>query len=384
MKKGFDVLAATAALLLGALTHVAPLPAQAIEVPFEPARWTIDAPRAEFVEHLGRRSLRLGGGSAFLKDAQLQDGTIEVDVSGPPSGFAFLVFRATTPKDHEDVYLRMGLSGSSDALQYMPTFGGEGSWQLYHGAGYNASVVFDPATWTHLRVEVEGRRATVFVGDATDPALVVAELKGVGGAGAIGVLEGSTFGIPAGVFFSNFHYSPRPPVAATSVAAAPTTRPGVIRAWELSPSVSVTRSTTDSLPSALLPAVARTGRRDWLPVQAEPDGLLNIARYRVMAGSRSLVVARTVIHADHNEVRRLVFGYSDDLTIFLNGRPLFAARNGLSARYSTDFGLMTPDDAVYLPLRPGENELLFAVAESFGGWGLEARLDSPPVAMRTQ
>jgi hypothetical protein len=39
---------------------------------------------------------------------------------------------------------------------------------------------------------------------------------------------------------------------------------------------------------------------------------------------------------------------------------------------------------VYLPLRPGENELLFAVAEAFGGWGLEARLDQPPVAMRTR
>jgi len=45
---------------------------------------------------------------------------------------------------------------------------------------------------------------------------------------------------------------------------------------------------------------------------------------------------------------------------------------------------MTPDDAVYLPLRPGENELLFAVAEAFGGWGLEARLDQPSVNTTTQ
>jgi hypothetical protein len=384
MKRGFDALAATAGLLVGALMHAAPLTAQAIEVPFEPSRWTLDAPRAEFVDHLSRRSLHLGGGSAFLKDVQFQDGTIEVDVSGPPSGFAFLMFRATTPKDREDVYLRMGLSGTPDAIQYMPTYGGEGSWQLYHGPPYTASVVFDAATWTHLRVEVEGRRATVFVGDAVAPALVVAELKGVGGPGAIGVLEGSTFGVPAGLFFSNFRYTPRSPVATSLTASAPDTRPGVIRDWTLSPAVSIARSSTDSLPSASLPAVARTDRRAWLPVQAEPNGLLNIARYRAMAGPLSLVVARTVIHADRNEVRRLVFGYSDDVTIFLNGRPLFAARNGLSARYSTDFGLMTPDDAVFLPLRPGENELLFAVAETFGGWGLEARLDQPPVGMRTQ
>ena len=383
MKKQFEALI-TAALLVGALIPVEPLRAQATEVPFEPSRWTIDAPRAEFVEHLGRRSLRLGGGSAFLKDVQFQDGTIEVDVSGPPNGFAFLMFRVTTPKDHEDVYLRMGMSGTSDALQYMPMYGGEGSWQLYHGAGYNASVAFDPAVWTHLRVEVEGRRATVFVGDVAAPALVVAELKGVGGPGTIGVMAGSAVGNPTSTFFSNLRYTPRSPVAASVATAAPSSRPGVIRDWTLSPAVSVERSTTDSLPSATLPAIVRADRRGWLSVQAEPDGLLNIARYRAMAGPLSLVVARTVIHADRNEVRRLVFGYSDDVTIFLNGRPLFAARNGLSARYSTDLGLMTPDDAVYLQLRPGENELLFAVAEAFGGWGLEARLEQPPVAMRTQ
>jgi len=384
MKKGFDALAAIAALLVAALTHAAPLFAQAIEVPFEPSRWTIDAPHAEFVDYLGRRSLRLGGGSAFLKDVQFQDGTVEVDVSGPPSGFAFLMFRATTPKDHEDVYLRMALSGTPDALQYMPMYGGEGAWQLYHGPGYNAPVTFDPAKWTHLRVDVQGRRATVYVGDYAAPALVVAELKGVGGPGAIGVLDGLAPGARTGVLFSNFRYTPRAPSATSLAAATPSTRPGVIRDWTLSPAVSVERSPTDSLPSALLPAVARTDRSGWLAVQAEPDGLLNIARYRAMAGKLSLVVARTVIHADRDEMRRLVFGYSDDVTIFLNGRPLFAARNGLDARYPTDLALMTPDDAVYLQLRPGENELLFAVAESFGGWGLEARLDQPAVAMRTQ
>lgn len=375
MKKGIESVVAVAMLLAAALTHAAPLSAQAIEVPFEPSRWTVDAPRAEFVEHLGRRSLRIGGGSALLHDVRFEDGTIEVDVSGPPSGFAFLVFRATSPKDHEDVYLRMGLSGTPDALQYMPMYGGMGAWQLYHGTGYTANVTFDPATWTHLRVEVEGRRATVFVGSATVPTMV-SELKGGDGPGAIGLLEGSTFGIPAGVVFSNFRYTLRPPRAATLTAAdAPNTKPGVIRDWALSPAVAVERSPTDSLPGASLPTAVRSPRSGWLPVRAEADGLLNIAKYRAMAGPLSLVVARTVVHADRDEVRRLVFGYSDDVTIFLNGRPLFTARNGLSARYSTDFGLMTPDDAVYLPLRRGDNELLFAVAESFGGWGLVARLD---------
>jgi hypothetical protein len=37
---------------------------------------------------------------------------------------------------------------------------------------------------------------------------------------------------------------------------------------------------------------------------------------------------------------------------------------------------MTLDnDALYLPLRAGENELVIAVTEAFGGWGLAGRFE---------
>jgi hypothetical protein len=375
MKSAFGSLVAAAVLIAGTLSHAEPLSAQAIEAPFDSSRWTIDAPHAAFVEHLGRRALRLGGGSALLKGVQFQDGTIDVDVSGTTSGFAFLVFRAASANDGEDVYLRMGLSGTPDAVQYMPMFGGLGAWKLYHGPGYTASAVFDAHAWTHLRVEVEGRRANVFVGDATVPTMVVPELKGARNVGAIGVFEGTPGGSSDGVLFSNFRYTPRAPVVAPAVAA-PSTSAGVIRHWSLSGAVPLDRSTTvDSLPT-----VVRSNRTGWLSVEAEPNGVLNFARYRAMAGKRTLVVARTMIHADRAELRRLSFGYSDDVTVFLNGRPLYSGRNGYQARYPSSLGLMTSDDAVYLPLRAGDNELLFAVAEVFGGWGLTARLEPSTVA----
>jgi hypothetical protein len=378
MKNALASLAATALLLAGALSPSHSLHAQAIDVPFDSSHWTLDAPHAAFVEHLGRPSIRLGGGSALLEDVKFQDGTIEVDVSGKTSGFAFLVFRATTANDGEDVYLRMGLSGTADAVQYMPMYGGLGAWKLYHGPGYTASASFDARAWTHLRVDVEGRRATVFVGNATVPTMVVPELKGAGSIGAIGVFEGTPGGASDSVLFSNFRYTPRSPVV-TPVAAAPSTSPGVIRHWSLSPAVKVDRTATiDSLPG-----VARGRHAGWLSVDAEPNGVLNFARYRAMAGPRTLVVARTVIHADRAELRRLSFGYSDDVTLFLNGQPIFNGRNGYEARYPTSLGLMTTDDAVYLPLRGGENELLFAVSEVFGGWGLTARLE-PTAGSRTR
>ena len=378
MKNALASLASAALLLVGALAAPPALHAQAIDVPFDSSHWTLDAPHVAFVEHLGRPSLRLGGGSALLRNVQFQDGTIEVDVSGKTSGFAFLVFRASMPNDGEDVYLRMGLSGTADAVQYMPMFHGLGAWKLYHGPGYTASAVFDPHGWTHLRVDVEGRRATVFVGEATVPTMVVPELKGPRTIGAVGVFEGTPGGASDSVLFSNFRFTPRAPVV-TSTAPAPSMSAGVIRHWTLSAAVPIDRSAAiDSLPS-----VARTDRATWLSVDAEPSGILNFARYRAMAGPRTLVVARTVIHADRAELRRLSFGYSDDVTLFLNGRPLFSGRNGYQARYPSNLGLMTSDDAVYLPLHAGDNELLLAVAEVFGGWGITARLD-PMAAPRSR
>jgi len=378
MKKALASLASAVLLLAGMLSPAYVLPAQAIDVPFDSSHWTLDAPHVAFVEHLGRPSVRLGGGSALLKDVQFQDGTIEVDVSGKTSGFAFLVFRATTANDGEDVYLRMGLSGTPDAVQYMPMYGGLGAWKLYHGPGYTASAAFDAKAWTHLRVDVEGRRATVFVGDATVPTMVVPELEGARSVGAIGVFEGTPGGSSDSVLFSNFRYTPRAPVVAP-MAAAPSTNAGVIRHWSLSAAVPLDRSARiDSLP-----AIVRTDRKRWQSVDAERDGILNIARYRTMAGARTLVVARTVIHAERPELRRLDFGYSDDVTMFLNGRPLYGGRNGYQARYPSSLGLMTADDAVYLPLRAGDNELLLAVAEVFGGWGIRAQLE-PSAGSRTR
>jgi hypothetical protein len=380
---------AAAAVLAGTLPLTlpcaAPLPAQAVAgavaVPFEPSRWAVDAPRAAFVEHLGRPSLHLTSGSALLRDVRFDDGVIELDVSAPAPGpgFAFVVFRAASAADREDVYLRMGSSGAADAVQYQPTFGRTGAWQLYHGPGYTAPAVFERARWTRLRVEVAGPHARVFVGESAEPVLEVAELRRGPGAGAVGVLEG-TSGAAPGVYFSNFRYTPRPPVARVAAAARPAapaamppTTPGApsgaIRRWELSPAVATGSELLDALPAA-----ARGARRDWVAAEAEPSGLLNVARYRAKAGPRSLVLARAVVRAERDEVRRLAFGYSDDVTVFLNGRPLFAARNGFRARYPSAAGLVTPHDVVFLPLRRGENELVLAVAEEFGGWGLVAQL----------
>ena len=100
-------------------------------------------------------------------------------------------------------------------------------------------------------------------------------------------------------------------------------------------------------------------------------------RDSVMGGrvrNTKVVYARTTIHADRDGLRRMQFGYSDGMEIFLNGQPLYFGMNPQYMR--DDMGVMSwGGDAVYLPLKRGRNELVVAVTEYSGGWAFWARLD---------
>ncbi len=72
--------------------------------------------------------------------------------------------------------------------------------------------------------------------------------------------------------------------------------------------------------------------------------------------------------------RRFDLGYSDEVSVFLNGRLLFSADDSYSFDAPRRQGLITPDQAsLYLPLQAGENELTLVVTDVFGGWGVIGR-----------
>jgi hypothetical protein len=86
------------------------------------------------------------------------------------------------------------------------------------------------------------------------------------------------------------------------------------------------------------------------------------------------VVARVRIAAEVAGVRRLELGFSDAVTVFLNGRPLFHGDDSYLFEQRRD-GLIGFDQAtLYLPLVAGNNELAVIVTDHFGGWGLMGRI----------
>ncbi len=70
------------------------------------------------------------------------------------------------------------------------------------------------------------------------------------------------------------------------------------------------------------------------------------------------------------------FGYSDAAAIFLNRQPLFWGDSAYRSRNMAYGGWISFNDAVYLDLKQGFNELVVVTAEVFGGWGFQAQLES--------
>jgi len=128
-----------------------------------------------------------------------------------------------------------------------------------------------------------------------------------------------------------------------------------------------------------LPAVS-----GWKKIEAERSGLLVLLRHiaRPERGKRATVLAKQTFTATSAARVPFHLGYSDEVTVFLNGAPLFSADDSYSFDRPRREGLIGLDQAtVFLPLRAGENELVLAVTDVFGGWGVMGRIDSNALAV---
>jgi sugar lactone lactonase YvrE len=334
--------------------------AETIEVPFTSDRWETTAGRT--VEHLGRTAFE---GSATLNEVAFTDGTIEVDiaVTGARS-YPGIVFRTQGDGGGENVYVRPHRAGLyDDAVQYTPMFRGVSCWQLYNGDGFTAGTELPVNEWITLRVEVEESRARVFVGDSGKPALLIENLKRDPAAGAIGVKS------PMGgtAFFSNFRFSQEAPPA-YGVPAYVDIPPGLLTEWQVSEPLPPEYAASERLPD---PEVV--DGLTWSGVEAEPSGLVNLTRFVPRTGpTPDAVLARTTVTTETSEVRQLRLGYSDQVTVFLNGLPLFTGSSAYRERDPSFLGIVGMFDTVYLPLEQGSNELTLLVSEVFGGWAFQA------------
>ncbi len=331
-------------------------------VPFDSERWELQ--NAEIVDHLGRKCL---AGSGYLKDLEFENGVIEVDValSGHRS-YPGIIFRFQSGANYERVYLRPHRALLyPDAVQYTPVFNGNAGWQLYNGKGYTGGASLPPNQWIKLKLEVSGKQARFYIDDK--PALIITDLKHGISKGSIGLSapKNKTAG------FSNFRYRvdnslkfDPPPEIETPV--------GTLTRWEVSKPLDIKRINKEKYPNFFQIFMA-----GWKEVTPEPAGLVNISKFISVSGAGPhCVFARTFIRSEKRQNIKLQFGYSDEVDIFLNRKKMYNGSNGYKERDPSSLGIIGYNDAVYLTLERGLNEIFLVVTERFGGWGFMGKADS--------
>lgn len=164
--------------------------------------------KVEPVEHLGRKAMRLTAADprgeaplAVLRGVDFQDGTIEADIAVkitvPPGvrmpGFTGLAFRVKQDgSGYEIFYVRPKNAQSEDqamrnhALQYChePDY----DWYKLRREWpflYETYAEIAPERWIHMKIDVAGRAARVYLNGSSEPSLVVDGLKGANLHGAV-------------------------------------------------------------------------------------------------------------------------------------------------------------------------------------------------------
>jgi hypothetical protein len=162
------------------------------------SRLVLKNTQADVNTYLGKPALRLtekgsGEALAILKNVRFHNGTIDLEVSGAPAknapeaarGFIGIAFRMQDDGARfENFYIRPTNGRADDQLRRNHTTQYESKpdwpWDRLRKETpgvYESYADIVAGEWTHLRIVVQGKNASLFVGDATQPCLLVHDLK---------------------------------------------------------------------------------------------------------------------------------------------------------------------------------------------------------------
>ncbi len=343
------------------------VPPPPVAVPFNDPQWQINANEHELVTHLERDALKIKGGSAVLSELDLKNAMIEFDMAiTPERGFAGLIFRQQDANNYEHFYIRPHQSGKPDANQYTPVFNSVSGWQLYHGNEYATPVNYPYHEWIAVKVIYAGNKALIYI-NSEEPVLRIDDLKRSDLSGAIGV-NSANF---SAVHFSNFRYT-----KLANAYAIPNksnrrmaSEKGMVTEWQIS----------ESFPESMLRSEdfdmnAFAKQRSWQAVTSEATGITNIARVAQKEGDKNTVLAKITFTSEEAKDVLLNFGYSDRAYVYVDGKNIYQGNNRYQSRDYRYLGTIGLFDAITVTAKKGRNEVIIAVAEDFGGWGVMANL----------
>jgi hypothetical protein len=293
------------------------------------------AAQAGLVQWQGRKALQLEDGLILVSGDRTTDARIEMWIGSEGPAYPGVAFRVADVLNYELIYAVPHCSGAWDALQYDPVFHGSNTWQVYHGPSYQRATQVPIGRWFRLQVDVCGPRAAVSVDG--QPPLVVERLA-------------------------------RPSVN------------GWLGLWTFRPAyfcdLCVSTCDGSEIPPGEMPGAPQGALEAWFVdgfgvVTCEPSGVLNLNRYLPTSLGEVRLTRRFALSVGGTV--RFEFGFSDALSLELDGQMIFTAENKFTgfedraARGYPELGMQS----LQQELSPGTHCLsaLLRVSEAFG-WGL--------------
>ena len=332
-------------------------------IPFNSDQWEYNG-EYTIEDYKGAQALVLAPGTtAYLPGVSMQNGVIEYDVAfSRQRGFVFTFFRLVDEANYEEFYFRPHQSGNPDAMQYTPVFNRLNGWQLYHGANHSTEYEYKDNEWMHIKMVIKDSRMELFIDNMNIPVLDVFELKRDPVAGSIGFASAMTEARIANVTIiqpDNIQFI-------NTTTEIPVPGPEVVSSWEVSTAFSGDRLGLEfdqKLNKELT----------WSEMPIEYSGVVNLAKVGVLQEGGNTVFARFRVRSEASQRKQLEFGYSDAARIYVNGKAVYEGQRLFRSRDYRYLGTIGFFDSVFLDLQQGENEIVFAVSENFGGWGVMAR-----------
>lgn len=182
---------------------------------------------ATVVTYQGKEATRLidregGGGLALIKGSVFKDGAIEIELAGKPSagsfagarGFVGVAFRVQPGgSKYEYIYLRPTNGRADDMARrnHSTQYASEPEWpwerlRKESPGVYESYVDLEAGAWTRYKIVVRSARAELYVHGATQPCLIVKDLKLGDTDGAVALWVGP--GTEA--YFANLKVTPTP------------------------------------------------------------------------------------------------------------------------------------------------------------------------------
>jgi len=306
-----------------------------------------------------------GTGIGYLDSLYFQNGTIECDLFSPSDkAYLGIVFRITSLSNFEYIYFQPHTSGKWDAVQYDPIFNSSATWQLYNGTAYQAVANIPTREWFHVKIQVIGDSAKVYLDNNPKQVLSV-ELKHDYSSGFIGVCSYH----PA--YFANLKVTKLDTVVSFKPEPKTAFNNTYISNWLISEPYNNYNFKIEK------PFLNDSIVSKWQNINTEENYLMNLNRYFSLSKTKNTVLAKVIINSKKTQKKKLYFGYSDKIRIYLNTENIFTGDNSFheSEKYEDRGYVLDKHQMLELQLEKGENELILEISEKMFGWGFIAQLE---------